>query len=153
MNSWINLQQYSCCYGNLQTTFKSPLKESPFIKYLYIDVNNEGSWNSNYMSLQFEDVVNCLQALHPHFNMLKAYGGAQPIMRDTTIMAEEGFLGLNLPALKAGDIQSMVFKATDGGPCRVLVAWAAGITASDTIEHQGQAAWWWFDQSNCLSMH
>jgi hypothetical protein len=127
------------------TTFKSPLKESPFIKYLYIGVNNEGYWNSYYMSLQFEDVVDCLQVLHPHFdfvflfdhsqgharkrdgalnalNMSKTYGGAQPIMRDTTIIEgrRRGFLGLNLPALKSGDIQSMVFKTTDGGPWYLL---------------------------------
>jgi hypothetical protein len=123
----------------LGTTFKSPLNESPFIKYLYIGVNNEGYWNSYYMSLQFEDVVDCLQVLYPEFdfvfmfdhsqgharkrdgalnalNMSKSYGGAQPVMRDTIVMEEEGYLGLHLPALRVGDTQSMVFNANDGGP-------------------------------------
>lgn len=68
------------------------------------------------MSLQLEDVVDCLQVLYPEFDLVvlfdhsqgharkrnqalsaqhmsKSYGGAQPLIRDTTIMAEEGYLG------------------------------------------------------------
>jgi hypothetical protein len=34
---------------------------------------------------------------------------SQPLMRDTTIMAEEGFLCLHSPELRAADIQSVSF--------------------------------------------
>jgi hypothetical protein len=44
----------------LKTHHKPLLTESPFIKYLFIGANNEGYWNSFHMSLQFEDVVDCL---------------------------------------------------------------------------------------------
>ena len=103
------------------------------MKYLYIGVNNEGYWNSFHMSIQFEDIVDCLQVLYPDFefvflfnhsqgharkqsgalsalNMSKGYGGAQGIMRDT------GYLGPYAPALKVGNIQSLIFKETDSGP-------------------------------------
>jgi hypothetical protein len=109
------------------------------VKYLYIGVNNEGYWNSFHMSIQFEDVVDCLQVLYPDFefvflfdhsqgharkrsgalsslNMSKGYGGAQGIMRDTVIIQEEGYLGPYAPALKVGDIQILIFKETDSGP-------------------------------------
>ena len=98
------------------TNNKANLTKSPFVKYLCIDANNKGNWNSNYMSLQFVDVVDCLQVLYPEFkfvfmfddsqgharkqsgalsaqHMSKNYGGAQAILRDTTTMAEDGFLG------------------------------------------------------------
>ena len=129
----------------LGTTNKANLTESPIVKYLYIGANNEGYWNSYYMSLQFEDVVDCLQVLYPEFevvfmfdhsqghawkrsvallgaqHMSKNYGGGQAIMRDTTIMAEDGFLGAHLPLLRVGDTQSMlVFKPTDTGPWYLL---------------------------------
>ncbi len=91
------------------------------------------------MSLQLEDVVNCLQVLYPEFDLVflfdhiqgparkrdhalsaqhmsKSYGGAQPVMRDTTIMAEEGYLGPHLPELCVADIQSMMLAAKDQGP-------------------------------------
>ena len=123
----------------LGTINKAALKESPFVKYLYIGVNNEGYWNSYHMSLQFEDVVDCLKVLYPYFDfvfmfdhsqgharkrehalsanqMSKSYGGAQPRMRDTTILAEEGYLGPHLPMLSVADTQSMVFRVEDSGP-------------------------------------
>ena len=88
------------------------------------------------MSLQFEDVVDCLQVLYPDYdfvfmfdhsqghawkqhgaltaqNMSKNYGGAQAMMRDTIVTAEDGFLGPHLPLLRVGDTQSMAFKSTD----------------------------------------
>jgi hypothetical protein len=99
----------------LKTTQKPLFSESPFVKYLYIGANNEGYWNSYHMSVQLEDVVDCLQVLYPQYKIvflfdhsqghagkrngaLKAmqmsstYGGAQPIMRETTIMNAEAFL-------------------------------------------------------------
>jgi hypothetical protein len=123
----------------LGTINKPVLTESPFVKYLFIGVNNEGYWNSYHMSLQFEDVVDCLQVLYPNYDLVfifahsqgharqrehalsaqqmsKSYGGAQPRMRDTTIMADEGFLGPHLPSLGVADTQSLVFQAADVGP-------------------------------------
>jgi hypothetical protein len=106
---------------------------------LFIGVNNEGYWNSYHMSLQFEDVVDCLQVLYPDFDfvfmfdhsqghackrehalsaqqMSKSYKGSQPRMRDTTIMAEQGFLGPHSPTLHVGNTQSLVFSVDDSGP-------------------------------------
>jgi hypothetical protein len=123
----------------LGTINKSPFTESPFVRYLFIGANNEGYWNSFYMSLQLEDVVDCLQVLYPEYDLVflfdhsqgharrrdnalsaqhmsKSYGGAQPMMRETTILAEEGFLGPHLPELRVGDTQSMIFIADDSGP-------------------------------------
>ncbi len=115
------------------------LTDSPLVKYLYIGANNKGYWNSFHMSMQFEDVVDCLQVLYPEFDFVflfnhsqghgrkrdgalsamhisRTYGGAQPIMRDSIIIQTEGFLGPYLPKLKCGDTQSMVFKPEDIGP-------------------------------------
>ena len=42
-------------------TLNKPLStESPLVKYLFIGANNEVDWNSIHMSLQFEDVADCL---------------------------------------------------------------------------------------------
>lgn len=123
----------------LGTINKSDLKESPLVKYLYIGASNEGYWNSFHMSVQFEDVVDCLQVLYPEFqfvflfdhsqgharkrdgaltalSMSKGYGGAQAKMRDTIILQDEGYLGPHSPILKAGDTQSLVYLESDSGP-------------------------------------
>jgi len=120
----------------LKTSDKPLLTESPFVKYLYIGANNEGYWNSFHMSIQFEDVVDCLQVLYPEFdfvflfdhsqgharrrngalnalNMSRNFGGAQARMRNTTIMSTAGFLGPHSPFLKVGDTQSLVFNSND----------------------------------------
>ena len=47
--------------GVIGTINKLPFIESPFVKYQFIGANNKGYWNSFYMSLQLEDVVDCLQ--------------------------------------------------------------------------------------------
>jgi hypothetical protein len=123
----------------LGTIAKAVLTESPFVKYLFIGVNNKGYWNSYNVSLQFEDVVvDCLQVLYPDFDfvfmfdqsqghahkcehalsaqqMSKSYGGSQPRMRDTTIMAEQGFLDPHSPTLRVGNTQSLVFSVEDSG--------------------------------------
>ncbi len=54
----------------LGTTRKPNLLESPFVKYLFIGINNEGYWNSYHMSLQLEDVVDCILFLYPSFNFV-----------------------------------------------------------------------------------
>jgi hypothetical protein len=41
----------------LKTLDKPQLLHSPFVKYLFIGVNNEGYWNSFHMALQFENVI------------------------------------------------------------------------------------------------
>ena len=46
----------------------------------------------------------------------KKFGGAQPPMRETTIVSAEGVLGPFTPMLGIGDTQSMVFKPSDIGP-------------------------------------
>jgi hypothetical protein len=65
----------------LKTTEKPELKESPFIKYLFIGANNEGFWNSHHMSLQFEDVVDCLMVLYPDLSSCSC----STIARDTLV--------------------------------------------------------------------
>ncbi len=96
------------------------------------------------MSLQFEDVVDCLQFHYPDFNfaflfehsqghgrkcdgalhamhmVLQTYhGGEQPIMSDFIKTKTEWFLGPHLPKLRCGNTQSMVFKPEDAGPCTI----------------------------------
>ena len=61
----------------MEKTNKANLTESPFVKYLCIGANNKGYWNSYYMSLQFEDVVDCLQVLHPEFEFVFMYDDSQ----------------------------------------------------------------------------
>ena len=112
----------------LKSTQKPLLTESPFVKYLYIGANDEGYWNSYHMSLPFEDVVDCLRILYPDFDfvflfdhsqghgrkhdgglnhasmfMSRAFGGAQPMMRGTTILSDGSYLGPHLPKLKSDD--------------------------------------------------
>ncbi len=124
----------------LGTIHKSDLKESPLMKYLFIGASNEGYWNSFHMSVQFEDVVDCLQILYPEFefvfffdhsqgharkrngalsalNMSNGYGGAQAKMRETMIVQQEGYLGPHSPILKVGDTQSLIYLPTNStGP-------------------------------------
>jgi hypothetical protein len=53
----------------LKTLNKPLLTELPFVK-LFIAANNKGYWNSFHMSLQFEDVVDCLLVLYPEFELI-----------------------------------------------------------------------------------
>jgi hypothetical protein len=93
------------------------------------------------MSVQLEDVVDCLRILYPEYEVMflfdhsqqgharkrngalnaiqmsRTYGGAQAIVRDTTILDADDFLGSHLPrSLNVGDVQSFVFKPGDNGP-------------------------------------
>jgi hypothetical protein len=92
------------------------------------------------MSLQFEDVVDCVRVLYPNFDfvflfdhsqghgrmregalnavtMSKNFGGAgaQQQMRDTVIVSQEGYRGPHSPTLSVGESKSMVFKPGDTG--------------------------------------
>ena len=46
-------------------------------QYLYISANKEGYWNSFHMSIQFEDVVDCLQVLSPEFVVVLLFDHSQ----------------------------------------------------------------------------
>ena len=96
------------------STRKTLLPESPFVKYPFIGIKNEGYWNSYLMGLHFEDIlVECLQVLYPEYDFVFLFdhsqgharkrngalsvvnrsrncGGAQPVMRDTLIAKEDG---------------------------------------------------------------
>jgi hypothetical protein len=124
----------------LGTANKTTLDEYPFVKYLYIGVNNhQGYWNSHHMSFQFEDVIDCWKVLYPTVDLVfmfdhsqgharkreyalsaqhmsKFFGGAQARMRDTIILAKEGFHSPNSPSLGIADTQVLMFHASALGP-------------------------------------
>jgi hypothetical protein len=119
---------------------KKDLKHSPFVVYFELGANNEGYWTYNHMAIQFEDCVDCLKVIYPHFdfaflfdhsqghakkltngldayNMNKSYGGAQPKMRESVIKAEDGYLGMQEPrTINVGDTQTFTFQPGDDGP-------------------------------------
>ena len=91
------------------------------------------------MILQFEDAVDVLQVMHPSYDfvflfdhsaghakqrpdglnqhrMNQSFGGKIPLMRDTLIAQEEGYLGQFPRVLEPGDIQSLVYSQADIGP-------------------------------------
>jgi hypothetical protein len=61
----------------LKTTKKPLLVDLPFVKYLYIGANNKGFWKSYYMSLQFEDILDCVQVLYPQCEFLFFFDRSQ----------------------------------------------------------------------------
>ena len=61
----------------LKTINKPLLTESPLVKYLFIGANNEGYRNSFHMSLQFEDVVDCLLVLYPEDELIYLFDHSQ----------------------------------------------------------------------------
>ena len=89
------------------------------------------------MVLQFEDAVDVLKVIHPsydfvflfdhsaghakqrpdglnHHRMNRSFGGKSiPMMRDTIILQEEGYLGSFPRILEPGDSQSLVFDDSD----------------------------------------
>jgi hypothetical protein len=119
---------------------KKDLKESPFVKFFELGANNEGYWGYNHMVLQLEDCVDCLKVVCPDFdfvflfdhssghskkrhggldagNMNSGFGGAQPVMRNDSIIVQmDGYLGPYDSVLAVGMAQSMVFLPTDVGP-------------------------------------
>jgi hypothetical protein len=118
---------------------KKDLKESPFVVYFELGMNNEGYWTYNHMAIQFEECVDCLKVVYPHFDfafifdhsqghakklangldaqsMNRGFGGVQPKMRESTIIAEEGYLGMHERTVDVGDAQSFVFQPGDTGP-------------------------------------
>jgi hypothetical protein len=115
------------------------LSKSPFLTYFDYGENKEGYWDYNHMVLQFEDVVDCLKVMHPHYHfvflfdhssghakqrpdglnatrMNKSYGGKCPAMHPTVIERESGFLGPYPRILEPGQTQRLTFTETDAGP-------------------------------------
>ena len=118
---------------------KKDLKKSPFVVYFELGANNEGYWTYNHMAIQFEDCVDCLRVLYPHFDfaflfdhsqghakklvngldaysMNRGYGGVQPRMRESIIKQEDGYLGMHERTVDVGDTQFFVFEPGDAGP-------------------------------------
>jgi hypothetical protein len=124
---------------------KPVLKDnSPFLRYFEVGAEKEGFWNHDYMALQTEDVVDCLQVLYPDHDLLflfdqssgharkrhdslnvvglnGGWGGKQKKMRNSIII--DGCLGPhnNNNLLTIGDVQSMVFLETDEGPINMAI--------------------------------
>jgi len=120
---------------------KNKLEESPFVKFFEYGygAGKEGYWTYDHMAVQFEDCVDCIQALYPNFdsvwmfdhscghdrgredglivsNMSVNWGGKQAKVRSSEIKQEQGFLGPHSPKLQVGSIQHMVFQDFDEGP-------------------------------------
>jgi len=125
---------------SINKTAKKPLLlESPFVKYIHVGINNDGCWNSMHMSLQLEDVADCMKVLYSNFdvvvlfdhsaghdqkregaldakNLSRNFGGAQPKMRCSVIKAFNGYLGTHNPKFRVGNTQVFQFTANDAGP-------------------------------------
>jgi hypothetical protein len=118
---------------------KKDLKQSPFVVHFELGSNNEGYWTYNHMAIQFEDCVDCLRVVYPHFDfaflfdhsqghakklangldayaMNRGYGGVQQRMHESTIKTEDGYLGMHERTLNIGDTQSFIFEPGDLGP-------------------------------------
>jgi hypothetical protein len=118
---------------------KKDLKNAPFVIHFELGANNEGYWTYNHMSVQFEDFVDCLKIVNPHFNfsflfdhsqghakkvsngldansMNKGYGGVQPQMCESMIKDHDGYLRMHRRTFNVGNIQSFNFLPTDDGP-------------------------------------
>jgi hypothetical protein len=48
--------------------------------------------------------------------MNKGYGGAQPIMRESQIKEQDGYIGMYPHTLNVGDNQTFIFNSEDTGP-------------------------------------
>ena len=56
---------------SINKTSKKPLLlESPFVKHIHVGINNDGHWNSMHVSLQLEDVADCLRVLCPQHDVV-----------------------------------------------------------------------------------
>jgi hypothetical protein len=116
-----------------------PAGTSPFLTFFDYGENKEGYWDYNHMVLQFENVVDCLKVMHPHYHfvfvfdhslghtkerpdglnalrMNKSFVGKSPAMHPTVIERESGFLGPYPRILEPGQKQPLMFTETDIGP-------------------------------------
>jgi hypothetical protein len=122
---------------------KNDIKNNPFTRIFEVGIDKEGYWTFNHMSLQHDDVVDCLQVLFPNHDfvfyydqssghckkksdglnvheMNKKWGGLQRHMRSTCIT--DGCLGKFNPVLAVGDSQTMVFTENEVGPFNMTQA-------------------------------
>ena len=124
------------------TKKKKPLTKnnSPFLVYFDYGENRDGYWNYNHMVCQFEDTIDVLKVMHPHYKfvylfdhssghskhrpdglssirMKKTFGGKGLPMRPTIIEQEAGFLGPFQRKLQPGQTQHLTFQPDDVGPC------------------------------------
>lgn len=113
-------------YGGLKT----PLAGSPGVRFLDNGKNKEGYWTYEHFREQVEDVLDVIECLYPHFqvvievdwssgharhrdgalsanSMNVGIGGKQPIPHDSMMTA--GCLGPHDPKLKEGDFQRFAF--------------------------------------------
>ena len=134
--NYVDLDAAIAIHGQVS---KKDLKESPFVVSFELGANNDGYWTYNHMSIQFEDCVDCVKVLFPQFDFIflfdhsqghakkltngldaysmnRSYGGAQPIMRESTIKDHDGYLGMHQRTLEVGNTQSFVFRSDDDGP-------------------------------------
>lgn len=121
---------------------KQPLQEHRFYVEFDYGAARDGYWTYEWMIVQLEDCVDVLRVLYPEYDFVflfdhscghdrqredglnvnklgKSFGGAHPKLRDSKMVQADGYLGSyeHSKKLKVGETQSMVFKATDEGPC------------------------------------
>ena len=126
--------------GMRQQKTSLTLDKLPFLVFFEYGKNREGYWAYNKMVLQFEDVIDVLQVMHPFLydfvflfdhsaghakqrpdglnqhRMNQLFGGKTAPMQSTIIAQEEGYLGAFPRVLEPGDTQSLVFALSDSGP-------------------------------------
>jgi hypothetical protein len=56
---------------------KKDLKQSPFVVYFELRANNEQFRMYSHIAIQFEDCVNCLSVLYPHFDFAFLFDHSQ----------------------------------------------------------------------------
>lgn len=120
---------------------KSEITASPGVRFLlYGNTDDkEGWWDWDKFEIQLIDMLDLFDFLYPQYQLLVeidwsaghskhrdgalnalamnvGYGGSQPMMRDTKIERELGFLGDHQHFVKVGDVQRMVFVDTDPPP-------------------------------------
>jgi hypothetical protein len=64
------LQRLGYHYYLRKKTFFVDGHERPNVVSFELGVNNEGYWTYNHMSVQFEDCVDCLKVVYPHFDFV-----------------------------------------------------------------------------------
>ncbi|KAI2509601.1 hypothetical protein MHU86_4862 [Fragilaria crotonensis] len=79
------LPRYNSCDGNLGNNEEADFVGIPFVKYLFIGINNQGYWNSYHMSLQLEDVVDCLRILYPSFDFVFLFDHSQDTLANVMV--------------------------------------------------------------------
>lgn len=116
-----------------------PFSQSPGLRSLEFGKDKEGYWTMHHMLDQLKDYLTCAEIILPDFQLIhnfdwssghsmmppnamhanimnNNFGGKQPNMRSSRILAEDGFLGPYNRTLAVGDVQHMVFQANDNPP-------------------------------------